>query len=253
MNTIQFLDIRDLQIAVVDLSADEDGGEPVARRRTSVKILRTPHCQLCAYQRATKLRDSLWSALQMFPSEVATSGAQWKERCMQKVLSQLARARIFIVRHKQYLDFDDHIAAAVLLSTAAPGAMSWFIFNDFNLKADMLYNDKFCTALRFSLVIDQTNLVAAAAEIVSCGHCDTAFPPAKHYQVHALTIVAGSAGGSVCNTHNFVVEAVPKCAKEIGVVYLVGSTFRGVRTNDPNCLPTWHLHEQREHARRQAR
>ncbi len=42
-------------------------------------------------------------------------------------------------------------------------------------------------------------LHAAATDGVPCVHCDTAFPSDKHYQVHALTIVAGSAGGSTYN------------------------------------------------------
>ena len=89
--------------------------------------------------------------------------------------------------------------------------------------------------MRFSLGLDQRNLAEAAATRAPCGHCDTAFPTAKHYQVHALTITAGSAGGSTYNTHNFILEAVANCAKTVGIAYSVGSTFRGVRTNDPNC------------------
>ncbi len=94
--------------------------------------------------------------------------------------------------------------------------------------------------MRFSLGLDQPVLAAAATETADhprqpCGHCGVTFPTAKHYQTHALTIKAASAGGSAYNTHNHILEAVANCAKAVGVAYSIGSTFHGVRNADGNC------------------
>ena len=195
------------------------------------------------FKRATKLHDNLETALQLFPcgaSEVATLEVQWKERGVQKALSKVAHASIFNVLHKQYLDDKNYTAAATLLSTAAPGAMAWVTFNDDRFKSDTLSSDNFRTAMRFSLGLDQPVLVAAATETADrprqpCGHCGVTFPTAEHYQTHALTVTAGTAGGSTYNTHNHILEAVANCAKAVGVAYSIGTTFQGVRNADGNC------------------
>ena len=166
---------------------------------------------------------------------MATAAAHWKERGTQKALSQLAHARIFADLHKKYLDENNCTAAATLLSTAAPGAMAWVTFNDHCYKSDALSNDNFRTAMRFSLGLDQTNLAAAAAENVPCGHCGVVFPTAEHYQTHALTIKDRSAGGSTYNTHNVVLEAVANSARYAGAAYSIGATCNGVRNTDANC------------------
>ena len=159
---------------------------------------------------------------------MATAAAHWNERGTQKTLSQFAHARIFSDLHKKRRT----TPAATLLSTAAPGAMAWVTFNDHCYKTDTLSNDTFRTAMRFSLGLDQTNLVAAAAENVPCGHCDAVFPTAEHYQAHTLTIKAGSAGRSTYNTHNYILEAVANCARAVGAAYSVGATCNGVGNTD---------------------
>ena len=78
--------------------------------------------------------------------------------------------------------------------------------------------------MRFSLGLDQPVLVAAATETADrprqpCGHCGVTFPTAEHYQTHALTVRAGTAGGSTYNTYNHILEAVANCAKAVGVAY----------------------------------
>ena len=159
---------------------------------------------------------------------------------MQKALSKVAHARIFNALHEQYLDDKNYTAAATLLSTAAPGAMAWVTFNDDSFKSDTLSGDNFRTAMRFSLGLDQPVLVAAATETADhprqpCGHCGVTFPTAEHYQTHALTVRAGTAGGSTYNTHNHILEAVANCAKAVGVAYSIGTTYQGVRNADGNC------------------
>jgi hypothetical protein len=241
-----------------DLRAAEEALAQAARNRETAHaapVRNTGRCHTTNFilKRATKLCDNLRSALQLFPcgaTEVATSGAQWKERGMQKALSELAHARTFNALHKQYLTDNKRTAAATLLSTAAPGAMAWVTFNDHSFKTDTLTNDNFRTAVRFSLGLDQTILVEAAAtnprDRVPCGHCGTTFPTAEHYQAHALTIKKGSAGGSTYNTHNYILEAVANCARAVGVAYSIGSTFRGTRTNDANCRLGTYTHPNGE-------
>jgi len=227
---------RDLHAAKADL-------DQALRDRETAHTAPARNVSLCRttdfiFKLATKLCDNLQGALQLFPcgaAEVATSGAKWKERGVQKALSKVAHARIFNTLHKQYLDDENYTAAATLLSTAAPGAMALVTFNDHSFKTDTLSNDNFRTAMRFTLGLDQTNLAEAARENTPCGNCDTAFPTAEHYQVHALTIKAGSAGGSTYNTHNHILEAVANCAGAVSVAYSVGSIFHGVRNKDANC------------------
>ena len=154
--------------------------------------------------RATKLRDNLRSSLQLFPceaAEVATAEAHLKDRDTQKALSKLAHARIFNDPHKHHLVEKNYTAAATLLSTAASGARAWVTFNDQLFKADMLSSDNFRMVTRFSLGLDQTNLVTAAAEHVPCDHCKVAFSTAEQHQTHALTIKASTAGETRYNTH----------------------------------------------------
>ena len=52
---------------------------------------------------------------------------------------------------------------------------------------------------------------------------------------NALTVRAGTAGGSTYNTHNNILEAVANCGKAVGVTYSIGTTFHGVRNADGNC------------------
>jgi hypothetical protein len=207
-------DLRAAKTALDQASRDRETAHAAPRRDVS-------RCQATDFilKRATKLHDNLETALQLFPcgaSEVAISGARWKERGVQKALSKVAHARIFNALHQQYLDGTNYTSAATLLFTAAPGAITWVTFNDHSFKTDILSNDDFRTAMRFSLGLDQTHLVEAARENTPCGHCDTAFPTADHYQAHALTIKAASAGGSTYNTHNHILEAVANCARAVG-------------------------------------
>ena len=207
-------------------------------------------------KRATKLRDNLRSALQLFPceaAEVATTGVHWKERGTQKILSKLAHARVLNDLHKRYLAEGKHTTAATLLSTAAPGAMAWVTFSDQLIKADTLSGDIFRTAMRFSLGLNQPILVAAAESNTPCGHCNDAFPTSEHYQTHALTITDGTAGGSTYNTHNRILEAVANCARAAGASYSVGATQHGIRNRNANCRLGTHTNangEQVANARR---
>jgi len=232
---------RDLSAAKV--ARDHASDERDAALAAPVRSARRIQAKDFALKRATKLHDDLVSALHLFPcgaSEVATLEVQWKARGVQKALSKVAHARIFTALHKQYLDDKNYTAAATLLSTAAPGAMAWVTFNDDSFKSDTLSSDNFRTAMRFSLGLDQPVLVAAATETADhprqpCGHCGVTFPTAEHYQTHALTVTAGTAGGSTYNTHNHILEAVANCAKAVGVAYSIGTTFQGVRNADGNC------------------
>ena len=118
--------------------------------------------------------------------------------------------------------------------------MAWVTFNDDSFKSDTLSSDNFRTAMRFSLGLDQPVLVAAATETADhprqpCGHCGVTFPTAEHYQTHALTVRAGTAGESAYNTQNHILEAVANCAKAVGVAYSIGTTFHGIRNADGNC------------------
>ena len=166
---------------------------------------------------------------------MATTGAHWKERGMQKALSKLAHARVFNDLHKRYRAEGDDTTTATLLSTEAPGAMSWVTFNDQLLKADTLPGDIFRTAMRFSLGFNQPILVEAAANNTPCGHCNDIFPTPEHYQTHALTITDGTDGGSTYNTHNRILEAVANCARAAGAAYSVGATQHGIRNHNANC------------------
>ncbi len=178
---------RDLDKAKVALALAERLNEDTSRNPCANADRR----QSAAFDLKCALKHlkSLEAALKLLPCEayeVATTQYKWQARGLQKALSHLAHAHAYNALHKKYIDAGDRIAAATLLSTAAPGALAWVTFNDLSHKPVTLSRDDFRTAMRFSLGIDLPNLTVAAENQTACGHCGSSFPSAKRYQVHAL-------------------------------------------------------------------